>query len=377
MGYELSKMLYKRLIAKFGTNLLTGGTGHLDLSIMSSLIEQVAQLHQQGHEIIIVSSGAVAAGRQKLGLTKERKDVPFKQVLASVGQSQLMNVYEQLFSQHNIVVAQALLTRSDLSDRAGYLNARNTLLALIELGVICIVNENDVVATDELGELTFGDNDNLSAMVANLVDADLLTLLTDIDGLYTADPQLNPQARLIPKVEKIDAEIEHLAGDTTSSDSVGGMITKLEAAKLATASGVTVVIANGRKPDVLKQIALGQSIGTIFPSRTSKLESKKRWMLSRLACKGKLIIDDGATLALKKQNRSLLPAGVVGVEGEFQRGDVVDIFDSKGSQIGCGIPNYSSKDITVIKGAHSEAISGLLGYEYGSEVIHRNNLVLV
>ena len=370
-------MLYQRIVAKFGTNLLTGGSGRLNSNIMSSLTGQVAQLHQQGHEIIIVSSGAVAAGRQKLGLTKERKDVPFKQVLASVGQSQLMNIYEQLFSQHNIVVAQALLTKSDLIDRAGYLNARNTLLALIELGVICIVNENDVVATDELGELTFGDNDNLSAMVANLVDADLLALLTDIDGLYTADPQLNPQARLIPKVEKIDAEIERLAGDTTSSDGVGGMITKLEAAKLATASGVTVVIANGRKLDVLKQIALGQSIGTIFPSRTSKLESKKRWMLSRLACKGKLIIDDGATLALKKQNRSLLPAGVVGVEGEFQRGDVVDIFDSKGSQIGCGIPNYSSKDIAVIKGAHSEASSGLLGYEYGSEVIHRNNMVLV
>jgi len=370
-------MHYRRLIAKFGTNLLTGGTDHLDSNIMSSLTEQVVQLHQQGHEIIIVSSGAVAAGRQKLAASKERKTIHFKQVLASVGQGQLMNVYEQLFSKHNIIVAQALLTKSDLIDRAGYLNARNTLLALLELDVICIVNENDVVATDELGELTFGDNDNLSAMVANLVDADLLALLTDIDGLYTADPQLNSQAKLIPRVEKIDAEIERLCGDTASSCGVGGMITKLEAAKLATASGVTVVIANGRKPDVLKQIALGQSIGTIFPSRTSKLESKKRWMLSRLACKGKLIIDDGAVLALKKQNRSLLPAGVVGMEGEFERGDVVDIFDSKDSQIGCGIPNYSSQDIARIKGAQSETIASLLGYEYGTEVIHRNNMVLI
>jgi glutamate 5-kinase len=370
-------MLYQRIVAKFGTNLLTGGIGHLEFNIMSSLAEQVAQLHQQGHEVIIVSSGAVAAGRQKLGTVKERKDIPFKQVLASVGQSQLMNAYEQLFSRHNIVLAQALLTRSDLVDRAGYLNARNTLLALIELGVICIVNENDVVATDELGELTFGDNDNLSAMVANLVDADLLVLLTDIDGLYTADPQCNPRAKLIPKVEKIDAEIERLAGGTASSCGVGGMITKLEAAKLATASGVTVVIANGRKPDALKQIALGQNIGTIFPSRTSKLESKKRWMLSRLACKGKLAIDDGAVLALKKQNRSLLPAGVIGVEGEFERGDVVDIFDSKGSQVGCGIANYSSQDINRIKGAQSETITSLLGYEYGTEVIHRNNMVLL
>jgi glutamate 5-kinase len=370
-------MHYRRLIAKFGTNLITGGTGHLDSSIMSSLTEQVAQLHQQGHEIIIVSSGAVAAGRQKLGMTKECKGVPFKQVLASVGQSQLMNAYEQLLSQHNIIVAQALLTRSDLIDRAGYLNARNTLLALIELGVICIVNENDVVATDELGELIFGDNDNLSAMVANLIDADLLVLLTDIDGLYTADPQHTPEAKLIPRVERIDTEIERLAGDTASSSGVGGMITKIEAAKLATASGVTVVIANGHKPDVLTQIALGENIGTIFPPRTSRLESKKRWMLSGLASKGKLVVDDGAVLALKKQNRSLLPAGVVGVDGEFQRGDVVDIFDSKGCQIGCGIPNYSSQDITKIKGAQSDTISSLLGYEYGTEIIHRNNMVLV
>jgi len=369
-------MRYRRLIAKFGTNLLTGGTGSLDISIMSSLTEQIARLHQQGHEIIIVSSGAVAAGRQKLGLTKEQKDIPFKQVLASVGQSQLMNVYEQLFSKHNIIVAQALLTRSDLIDRAGYLNARNTLLALIELGVICIVNENDVVATEELGELTFGDNDNLSAMVANLVDADLLALLTDIDGLYDADPQCNPEAKLIPKIEKIDAEIERAAGDTANSCAIGGMITKLEAAKLATASGVTVVIANGRKSDVLTQIMLGKNIGTIFPPRSSKLESKKRWILSGLACKGKLIIDDGAVLAIKKQNRSLLPAGVVGVEGEFQRGDVVDIYDSNGNHVGCGMPNYNAKDIATIKGAHSEEISNLLGYEYGAELVHRNNMVL-
>jgi glutamate 5-kinase len=370
-------MRYRRLVAKFGTNLLTGGTGRLDSSIMSSLAEQVAQLHQEGHEIIIVSSGAVAAGRQKLGLAKEQKNVPFKQVLASVGQSQLMNAYEQLFNKHKIIVAQALLTKSDLIDRAGYLNARNTLLALIELGVICIVNENDVVATDELGELTFGDNDNLSAMVANLVDADLLVLLTDIDGLYNADPQCNPRAKLIPRVEKIDAEIERAAGDTVNTCGVGGMITKLEAAKLATASGVTVVIANGHTPEILKQITLGKNIGTIFPSRTSRLESKKRWLLSGLACKGKLIIDDGAVLALKKQNRSLLPAGVIGVEGEFERGEVVDIFDSNGHHLGCGMPNYSAKDINSIKGSHSDEISSLLGYEYGSELIHRNNMVLI
>jgi len=370
-------MLYQRIIAKFGTNLITGGTGRLDLKAMASLVDQIAQLHSQGHEVIIVSSGAVAAGRQKLKLTGEHKDIPLKQVLASVGQNQLMHTYEQLFSQHNITVAQALLTKSDLSDRAGYLNARNTLLALIELGVICIVNENDVVATDELGEVTFEDNDNLSAMVANLVDADLLALLTDIDGLYTADPQRNSSAKLIPRIEKIDARIERLASSTTSSQGVGGMATKVEAARLAISSGVTVVIANGRQPDVLQQVAAGKSLGTLFPPRTSKLESKKRWMLSGLASKGKLLIDGGAVLALRQQNRSLLPAGVASVEGKFNRGDVVGIFDSEDNHIGYGIPNYNSRDVATIKGAHSEAISSLLGYEYGTEVIHRNNMVLI
>jgi glutamate 5-kinase len=370
-------MHYHRFIAKFGTNLLTGGSGRLDMSIMSNLVDQISELQKKGHEIILVSSGAVAAGRQRLGLSKERKDIPFKQVLASVGQSQLMNAYEKFFTKHDIVVAQALLTKSDLVDRAGYLNARNTLLALIELGVICIVNENDVVATDELGELQFGDNDNLSAMVANLVDADLLVLLTDIEGLYDADPQCNPDAKLIPVVEKIDAEIERAAGDTANSCGVGGMITKLEAAKLAIASGVTVVIANGREPDVLNKIILGRSMGTILPARTSKLESKKRWMLSGLACKGKLIIDSGAAQAIKKQNRSLLPAGVIAVQGEFQRGDVVDIYDSKGNRLGCGMPNYRAADIAAIKGAHSEEIANLIGHEYGDELIHRNNMVLI
>jgi len=370
-------MRYHRLIAKFGTNLLTGGSGKLDIDLMSSLVGQVAELHRQGHEIIIVSSGAVAAGREKLGFAREQKDIPFKQVLASVGQSRLMNNYEQLFSKHKIVVAQALLTKSDLIDRAGYLNARNTLLALLELGVICIVNENDVVATDELGELKFGDNDNLSAMVANLVDADLLALLTDIDGLYDADPSCNPDAKLIRQIDKIDAEIERAAGDTSSSCGIGGMITKLEAAKLATTSGVTVIIANGHKERVMEQIVAGKEIGTIFPSRTSKVESKKRWMLSGLACKGKLTIDDGAVAALRKQNRSLLPAGVIGVEGEFQRGDVVNIYDSKGTRLGCGIPNYDSGEIAAIKGAQSEQIPGLIGHEYGDELIHRNNMVLI
>jgi len=344
---------------------------------MSNLTAQVAQLHREGHEIVIVSSGAVAAGRQKLGLPREKRGIPFKQVLAAVGQSQLMNIYDELFSKHGIVIAQALLTKSDLIDRSGYLNARNTLLALLELGVICIINENDVVATEELGGLVFGDNDNLSAMVANLTDADLLAILTDIDGLYTADPRRYPDAKLVPKVEKIDAEIERLAGDAGSPYGVGGMITKIEAAKLATASGVTVVIANGTKPDILRKIASGQQAGTIFLPRTTKLESRKRWMLSGLASKGKLVIDEGAVIALKNKGGSLLPAGIIEVDGDFQRGDVIDIFDVDGNHVGCGIANYDSKDIEKIKGMHSEEIPIRLGYEYGDEVIHRNNMVLI
>ncbi len=368
---------YHRIVAKFGTNLLTGGSDHLDQDIISRLVTQVAQLHKQGLEILLVSSGAIAAGRHKLGLTGKLRGIPYKQVLASVGQSRLMNVYEQLFGQHDITIAQALLTKADLSDRAGYLNARNTLLALLEFRVICIVNENDVVAVDEIQEAKFGDNDNLSAMVANLVDADLLIMLTDIAGLCDADPRYNTNARLIPQVERIDAEIERIAAETPSKVGTGGMATKIEAAKLAIASGVTVIIADGRQPDVILRLAQGETIGTRFLPTSSKLESRKRWMLSGLCIKGKLIVDSGAALALKKQKRSLLAAGIKGVEGKCQRGDIINIYDPQGVRLGCGITNYSSADIEVIKGLHSKKIAALLGYDYGAEVVHRNNLVII
>jgi len=374
---KVTNLLYHRIVVKLGTSLLTGGSDHLNQEVMSGLIAQVAQLHKQGLELLIVSSGAIAAGRYKLGLTKELRGIPFKQVLASVGQSHLMNFYEQLFAQHNITVAQALLTRADLSDRAGYLNARNTLLALLELRVLCIANENDVVAVDEIQEAKFGDNDNLSAMVANLVDADLLLILTDTAGLYTADPNRDPGARLIPQVDKIDSEIERLAADTAGNLGIGGMMTKLEAAKLATASGVTVIVADGREPDIILRLVAGEAIGTRFPPATSKLESRQRWMLSGLSTKGKLIVDSGAATALRKQHRSLLAAGIKQVEGEFQRGDIVNIYDPQGSRLGCGITNYSSADIETIKGAHSGEIATILGYDYGSEVVHRNNLVVL
>ena len=370
-------MLYRRIVAKFGTRLLTGGSDRLDEDIMSRLVSQVAQLHNQGLEVIIVSSGAIASGRHRLGLTKRVKGIPFKQVLASVGQHHLMGLYEQLFRQYDITVAQALLAKADLLDRAGYLNARNTLLALLDFRVLCIVNENDVVAVDELHEAIFGDNDNLSAMVANLIDADLLLILTDIAGLYTADPHRDPHARLISQVERIDSEIECLAADTSSKLGTGGMITKVEAAKLATSCGVTVVIADGREPDVILRLARGEALGTCFLPASSKRESRKRWMLSGLSTRGKLVVDSGAALALKKQNRSLLAAGIRDTEGKFQRGDIVNIYDPEGLRIGCGITNYSSADIKVIKGAHSKKIATLLGYDYGSEVVHRNNLVVL
>ncbi len=370
-------LAYHRIVVKLGTSLLTGGSDHLDENVMSSLVAQVAQLHRQGLELLVVSSGALTAGRYKLGLNKKLRGIPFKQVFSSVGQSRLMLTYEQLFGRHNITVAQALLTRADLADRAGYLNARNTLLALMELRVLCVVNENDVVAVDEIQEARFGDNDNLSAMVANLVDADLLLLLTDTAGLYTADPHRDPDARLIPRVERIDSGIEKLAADTTGNLGVGGMMTKIEAARLATVSGITVIIADGREADVIVRLAAGETVGTCFWPLTDKLESRKRWMVSGLSTRGGLVVDSGAARALRKQNRSLLATGIKKVEGEFQRGDVVTIYDHKGAILGCGIINYSSADIGAIKGAHSKKIATLLGYDYGSEVVHRNNLVVL
>ena len=368
---------YHRIVAKFGTSLLTGGSERLDRDVMSSLVAQVARLHKQGREVVVVSSGAIASGRHRLGLARKLKGIPFKQVLASVGQYYLMQAYERLFQQHDITVAQALLAKTDLVDRAGYLNARNTLLALLELKVLCIVNENDVVAVDELEEARFGDNDNLSAMVANLIDADLLLLLTDAAGLYTADPHRDTNARLISEVKQIDSEIERLAADTYGDLGTGGMITKLEAARLATASGVTVVVADGREPDVILRVAGGEAVGTRFLPVASKLESRKRWMLSGLSTKGMLVVDSGAAVALRKQKRSLLAAGIREVEGTFQRGDIVNIYDPGGVQLGCGITNYGSADINAIKGAHSRKITTLLGYDYGSEVVHRNNLVVL
>ncbi len=269
------------------------------------------------------------------------------------------------------------LPADSLTDRGGYLNARNTLLALCDMGVVCIVNENDVVSVDELEERRFGDNDNLSAMVANLVDADVLVLLTDTGGLYSADPRLHPDACLIPLVEAIDPAIEALAGGSISGQGVGGMSTKIEAAKLATCSGVDVVVAGGHAPNVLLRLDDGERVGTLFPASTSKLESRKRWMASGLASHGRIIIDDGAVRALRRAAGSLLPAGVVGVKGSFLRGDIVDIVGQEGSRVASGIVNYDSADVRKVQGRHSDQMATVLEHLYGDEIVHRNNMVVL
>jgi glutamate 5-kinase len=343
---------------------------------MDNLVQQVAKLHYMGREMTIVSSGAITAGRQRLKESSGDKGIYYKQAFASVGQSHLMYTYEKLFSQHDIIIAQALLTKTDLTQRSGYLNARNTLMTLIDSRIICIINENDVIALDEIEELRFGDNDNLSAMVANLIDADLLILLTDITGLYTADPHNDPEARLIRRVDKIDDSIECLASRASNDRGTGGMVTKIEAAKLATSSGVKVIIADGQEENILLRIDEGVEVGTLFPARVDKMESRKRWMLSGLASRGKVTVDSGAALAIGMNNGSLLPAGVIKVDGDFQRGDIVEIIDQTSEHIAWGLSNYSSTESTIIMGVRSDRILSLLGHGHGDEIIHRNNMVV-
>ena len=371
-----TKLRYRRIVAKVGTNVLTAGTDHLNLEVMSGLVGEVARLRQRGAAVLIVTSGAIAAGRHRLGVSRDRKGMPFRQMLAAVGQSDLMQAYQELFAWHDVTVAQTLLTRRDLADRQGYLNARNTLLGLLEMAVVPIINENDVVAVEEIEGAKIGDNDNLSALVANLVDAELLVMLTDQAGLYTADPVRDGSARLIRRVERIDDEIERLAGDTRGRG-VGGMVTKLQAAKLALAGGADVIIAEGGRADVLLAAACGEEVGTLFPTSVDRMESRKRWMVAGLSLKGSIAVDAGASKALREQRRSLLPAGVHNVKGGFQRGDAVAITDGDGRRIACGIANYSAEEILRIRGLRSDRIESELGHHYGGEVVHRDNMVLL
>ena len=369
--------MYNRIVIKAGTNVLTGGNDDLDLGIMSSLVRQISAMRMKGKDVLLVTSGAIAAGRQTFGNVNTGKDVPFRQVLAAIGQSRLMHIYEDMFSEHGITVAQALISRGDILNREGYLNVRNTILALLDLNVVPIINENDVVSVDELGVRVFGDNDSLSAMLSNLIDADILIVLSDISGLYTSDPHVYADAELITRVDKIDDAIEALAGTTHGVRGTGGMQAKLEAIKFATSSGVAVVIADGKKDEVIARIEVGENIGTFFSPTSSKMESRKRWMLSGLSNDCKIVVDFGAANALLQGKSSLLPAGISEVVGVCKRGDIISIENMNGKPIACGITGYDSEDISVIKGLHSDDILKILGYYYGEEIIHRNNMVLL
>ena len=374
---ESDALRHRRIVVKAGTGALTGPDG-LDSQVMADLVRQICRVRDAAGEVLLVTSGAIAAGRSALGQSREEleHDISSRQVFAAVGQSHLMHTYQEMFAVHNTKIAQTLLTIGDLSDRRSYLNVGNTLLRLLELRVLPVVNENDVVAVDEIGEV-FGDNDRLSALVANLVDADLLVVLTDTDGLYSADPRIDPDATLITEVDTVDSDIEALAGEELHPWARGGMATKLEAAKLVTTSGIPMVMCHSRAEDAVIRAAKGEPVGTFFKPANGKMEARKRWMLSGISQRGKIVVDNGAVGALAKDHRSLLPAGIESVEGDFSRGESVFVVDCKGIKIACGIANYAAKDIGMIKGLRSDCIEETLGYHYGQEVVHRNNLVLL
>jgi glutamate 5-kinase len=364
-----------RIVVKLGTSTLTDGTSHLSAPLLIDLARQIARLMGDGHQLILVSSGAIAAGRERLGFPQLPAGIPAKQMLAAVGQPRLMAQYEQICGLYGLTVAQVLLAHTDLASRASYLNARNTLVALLEQGLLPIVNENDTVATDEI---RVGDNDNLSALVANLVDADWLVLLTDQRGLFTADPRTDPAAQLVQTVSgrAIPDEIWQAAGGKGSDLGIGGMLTKVQAADLARRSGTACIIASGREPDVLLRLVGGEALGTRFEPVATSLESRKRYILSARRAPGLVSVDEGAARALKRGG-SLLPVGVTGVSGAFERGDTVRVTDSTGREIGRGIANYASRDLERIRCRRSEEIESVLGYHYGDEVIHHNDLVLL
>lgn len=365
----------KRIVIKVGSSTITYGTGKRNFAQIDRLAREISDLENQGKQVILVSSGAVAVGVDRLGLKEKPKTIPGKQAAAAVGQGVLMHTYEKLFAEYGQIVAQVLLTRIDSVDRHRYTNCRNTFLALLEQGVIPIVNENDVVAIDEL---KIGDNDNLSATVAGIVDADLLIILSDVDGLYTANPQKDPQAKLVSEVMDITPEIENSAGEAGSAVGTGGMFTKIQAAKAATSSGIHMVIAAGEEKQALARILQGEEIGTLFVSRENRLQFRKRWLAFGARIKGRIIIDAGCVAAVHKAGAcSILPAGIVAVAGEFEAGNTVSVFDHNGHELARGLTNYSSCELEKIKGAKTCEIESLLGHKHFDEVIHRDDLVIL
>ena len=364
----------KRIVVKVGTSTLTHSTGKPNLFRIEQLAMELADLANQGKEIVLVFSGAVGAGMARLGMAERPKTIPEKQAAAAVGQGLLMHIYEKAFSEFGQVVAQVLLTREDSVNRSRYANSRNTLLTLLNYGVIPIINENDAVAIEEL---KIGDNDTLSAMVANIVDADLLIILSDIDGVYTANPQTDPTATLMHEIPDITEAVENAAGGAGSSRGTGGMYTKIQAAKMVVNSGIAMVIASGLEKGVVRRILQGENIGTLFLSRENRLQFRKRWLAFGSRVKGSIQVDAGCERAVVEHGSSLLAAGIVACQGTFSEGMTVSIVSSSGREIARGLVNYSSEDIERLKGAHTDEIAGILGVKTYDEVVHRDNMVLL
>jgi glutamate 5-kinase len=362
----------RRVVVKLGTSTLTYSNGQLNLRRIERLVREMADLHNRGMEVLLVSSGAIGVGANRMGYKKIPKTMPEKQALAAIGQGALIQLYEKLFSEYNKIVAQVLLTRGDLDERLRYLNATNALLAILELGVIPIINENDTVVVEEI---KFGDNDTLSALVASIVDADLLIILSDVDGLYDSDPRVNQEARLQSEVDEITEAMVENSKNRGSSFSSGGMLTKLKAARICMAVGIPMVIANSNRENVVRGIMDGKEIGTLFIPREEKLQARKKWIAFGTLPQGQVLIDAGAEVALLQKGKSLLPSGVIAVEGDFDRGTVVAVTtkDDK-REIARGMVNYSADEIRMIAGKKSSEIEKILQDKDYDEVIHRNNL---
>jgi glutamate 5-kinase len=362
----------KRVVIKIGSGVISNGDG-LDLDRIATICEDVQKLRQRGYEVILVSSAAVAAGKADLGIVGKPQTIQLKQAAAAIGQSRLMRAYKDALRQYDLKAGQILLTRDDLANRRRYLNARNTLMTLLEYGVVPIINENDSVVVDEI---RFGDNDNLSAMATNLVEAQLLVILSDVDGLYDSDPRKNSEASLISEVERLTPEIEAMAGDGDTDLGTGGMTTKLKAAKRATLFGAGTAIINGRIPHNLLYLFDGHELGTYFLPARDPMAARKHWIAFTKKPKGKLILDHGAQKAVTERGKSLLPSGIHQLEGTFERGDAIRICDLEGNEFAKGVTNYNSAELIRIIGKKTKEIETILGYQYGDEVVHRDNMVI-
>lgn len=361
----------KRVVIKVGTSTLTYPNGQLNLNRIECLVREMADLHNRGMEVLLVSSGAIGTGANRMGLTRVPHTLPEKQALAAIGQGALLHMYEKIFAEYGKVVAQVLLTRADIDERLRYLNATNTLLAILNMNVIPIINENDTVVVEEI---RFGDNDTLSSLVAGIVDADLLIILSDVNGLYDCDPRQNPDACLRSEVTEISEEMEENSRTHGIEFSTGGMLTKLRAAKICMAAGIPMVIANSSEDHVISRIVDGEEIGTLFIPRENRMHAREKWIAFGTVVHGQITVDKGACKALKDLGKSLLPSGIVEIEGDFDRGSVVAVLDPNGQEIARGIANYSADELRLIIGKQSTEIETILGSKDYDEVIHRNNL---